>query len=234
MSTSRQPPPLITSSFALDVIRRFLPQFFETLLDGFAKFWDELLAGLTTLDLLRALDASVRLLTRLPYTSLMAFVDTVASVLEAKAGHYSRYVVRGDVALMMITKTLRESFLNYSLLGNESVLDLILERIAGFIWRVLTRSTIISRVLRLGSIRSLADLVRVFKGSALRVVWQQVVRVLLIMFAISFSFQSMLWVGLNYHKFFLQLALPQDSARVKSARRKPFLHRINARPGPDK
>lgn len=228
------PPQLLTERFVVDVLKKFVPAYWNVLVDTVVEFWETLLSSLATLDFLEALNGAVKALTRLPYLPFVAYIDSVGDALEANADFYRRFVVTGDKALRIVTRTLRETFLQASFIANDTVIDLLIQAFAVLVWRILTRSDIIRTLIRFGGIRSAEQLGRVMQGRALKALYEALIRVLLLAAALSFTLFGMLWVGLNWHKFFVKDALPQDSEIVHTGRREPFAHRKNLRPGPDR
>jgi len=224
-------PPLLRLPVFLAVLREFLPTYFGGLSSSFGTFLDELWAAITSLSPLGVADALVRFLTRLPYQTIIAIVNSLGKVLAANAQYYRRYVVKGDDVVRFMVKLNTETFLQAGQLGSSDLFDYVLGFLAQIGWSIATRSSIVDKILKLMKINSYENLLVYFKSSALKTLWLSVARFFLAYFALGFAMISLTVLGAFYHKWFEEYALAQDSARVW--RKRGGQHRMNRRRGKD-
>lgn len=224
-------PPLLRLPSILSVLKEFLPTYFNGMSSSFSTFLDESWSAIKRLDPLGLFDAVVRFVTRLPYQSIIAIVNTLGRVLVANGSFYRRFVIKGDDVIRFMVKANTETFTQSAQLGSSDLFDLFLGFLATLGWSIATRSTIVHKVLKLLKVNSYQDLFTVFKSSALKQLWLTVARTALIWFALGFTLVALLVIGAFFHQWFESFALAQDSKRMW--RKKGAVHRVNAHRGPD-
>lgn len=209
----------------------FLPAYLEVFTQTWSNFWTKFWANLTSLSFLDMLNLFIDTFSRLPFLPILAIIQTLGRTLEGNSRQYRSYVLTGDDVVRLTTLFMREGYLNISQLGNSSIFDIILQWLAGLIWGFVTKSNFLFKLIKLAGISTLEDLVRIFRSSALKQLWLTLVRVVLAYFALGFILALLVMFGLNYHKWFADLRLAQDSKRVW--RKKGAVHRQNRKPGSD-
>jgi len=210
---------------------RFIPVYFETMASNLGQLWDDLVLSLRSFSVLGVLDAIVRYVTLLPFTPVIAIVNTLGDTLIKNGRQMRSFVVTGDDLVRFVVNYQREAFINVGQLGNTSVFDLVLSWLAQMVWNVVTKSTILNRIFRLAKVRSLEDLVKIFRSSALKHLWLIVARTLLAYFALGVAMISLVMFGLSFGSMFDKVRLAQDAKR--QWRKTGYPRRVNSRRGPD-
>jgi len=224
-------PPLLRLPSPLAVLKEFLPTFFTGLSSSWTTFLDESWTAVKDFNLIGLLDAVVRFVTRLPYQTHIAFVNSVGRVLIANAAYYRRFVVKGDDVVRFMVKNQVEIFTQAGQLGASDVFDLVLGWLVQMGWAVVMKSSLLHKIFKLAKINSYEQLFKYFKTGALKNLWLTVVRVLLVYWALAYTMISFVIIGAFFHKWFEAFALAQDSKR--SWRKKGGVHRVNRRRGKD-
>jgi len=221
-------PPLLDFQTALTAILKYVPVYFRLQGKLFSEGMDAIWTNIKNLNLLGALDALVRVITQAPFQALIAIPESLYEAMAAKAGHYKRYVITGDKAFELIRQINRKVLMEVGQFGNDTILDMVIERVVGMLWRIITKSGPLRKLLSLMKIKDLDGALRFFKQAYVKTLMYQIVRFSLLWIALSYAMIQAVIIGLFWHQLFP--ALPQDSKRTQIPRRRG---RVNLRTGPD-